>query len=442
MLGEGLRAGLRYMGIETRPVCFVEREAYPASVMAARMEEGSLDPAPVWPDLLTFDARRWTGAVDGIVAGFPCQDLSLAGRRAGLDGKRSGLFFNILDIADDCGAWFLFLENVSGIASATASVVDEAEGALEERAASRVLGELAERGWNAEWLTLSASDVGASHRRERWFCFAWRPMADAECTERRPVSSTGIGSQQGHDSGRPETHRGAGKPDQVSDNTACPRCDGARGRAAADCESRECLLGEGCEDMAHAKCARWSEAWRRPEQHAGREPEPRCEPLGHPGLQHQHLQQRPEGAEHQGTSSELADASRTRSQTWLPGQDSRERGVAGVAEHDCHARGPFFAPGPADPAWRDILTSRPWLAPAISIEEQHDAQAAFAAAQSDVRGEPDGLAPRLDFDARAQRLKCCGNGVVALQAALAFVVLARRAGLKPNSPHSAGFILD
>lgn len=93
-------------------------------------------------------------------------------------------------------------------------------------------------------------------------------------------------------------------------------------------------------------------------------------------------------------------------------------------------RGPFFAPGPADPAWRDILASRPWLAPALSIEEQHDAQVAFAAAQSNVRGAPDGVAARLDFDARAQRLKCIGNGVVALQAATAFVVLARRAGLK------------
>lgn len=174
MLGEGLRAGLRYMGIETRACCFVEREAYPASVLAARIEEGSLEPAPVWSDLLAFDGTAWRGAVDGIVAGFPCQDLSLAGRRAGLDGKRSGLFFDILDIADDCGAWFLFLENVSGIASATATAVDEAEGALKERAASRVLGELADRGWHAEWLTLSASDVGASHGRARWFCLAWR----------------------------------------------------------------------------------------------------------------------------------------------------------------------------------------------------------------------------------------------------------------------------
>lgn len=187
MLGEGLRAGLRHLGIAHRTICYVEREAYPDSNLAARMQEGSLDDAPIWTDLLTFDATAWRGAVDCIVAGFPCQDLSLAGRRAGLDGARSGLFFNILDIAHDCGAQYLFLENVAGIASATASVVDEAEGDLEERAAARVVGELADRGWNAEWLTLSASDVGASHGRERWFCLAWR-MADTTSRNRRELA--------------------------------------------------------------------------------------------------------------------------------------------------------------------------------------------------------------------------------------------------------------
>lgn len=174
MLGEGLRAGLAHLGRTHRTVAYIEREAYPASVLATRMAEGSLDDAPIWPDLLTFDGAAWRGAVDCIAAGFPCQDLSLAGRRAGLDGARSGLFFNILDIADACGAWLLFLENVASIASATATVVDEAEGTLDERAAARVLGELADRGWHAEWLTISASDVGASHGRARWFCWAWR----------------------------------------------------------------------------------------------------------------------------------------------------------------------------------------------------------------------------------------------------------------------------
>lgn len=210
MLGEGVQAGLGYLGIETRCVCYVEREAYAAAVLAARIESGALDPAPVWSDVCTFNARRWHGAVDCIVAGFPCQDLSVAGRRAGLDGARSGLFFEVLRIADDSGAELIVLENVSGIASATASVVDEAEGELDERAAARVVGELADRGWNAEWLTLSASDVGASHGRERWFCVAWRHVADAARHERNGFedgpSRSGrrvceAGDQLGHASG-------------------------------------------------------------------------------------------------------------------------------------------------------------------------------------------------------------------------------------------------
>lgn len=178
MLGEGLRAGLDYLGIPYRSVCHIEREAHAASVLVARMEEGSMDAAPVWADVTTFNARQWRGKVDCVVAGFPCQDLSVAGRRAGLDGARSGLFFEVVRIADDCGAWLLVLENVAGIVSATASVMDPEEGELDERAASRVVGELADRGWNAEWVSLSAADVGASHGRARWFCIAWRNVAD------------------------------------------------------------------------------------------------------------------------------------------------------------------------------------------------------------------------------------------------------------------------
>lgn len=180
MLGEGLRAGFAHMGIKTRTCVHVEREAYAASVLVARMEEGSLDAAPIWSDLCTFDATAWRGKVDCVVAGFPCQDLSVAGRRAGLDGKRSGLFFEVVRIAEGSGAWLIVLENVSGISSATATVMDEEEGELEERAAARVVGELADLGWNAEWIVISASDVGASHGRARWFCLAWRDVADAE----------------------------------------------------------------------------------------------------------------------------------------------------------------------------------------------------------------------------------------------------------------------
>ena len=242
MLGEGLRAGFGYLGLETRTCVHVEREAYAAAVLVARMEEGSLDAAPVWPDLCTFDARAWRGKIDCVIAGFPCQDLSVAGKRAGLDGKRSGLFFEVVRIAADCGAWLMLLENVSGIASATASVMDAEEGELDERAASRVVGELADCGWNSEWITLSASDVGASHGRARWFCLAWkldnsdgagkkRPgrtklgaysgredVDDTKRSERRPPCSRSIGRQQRDDGRRSETHSRTGIASEVLAN--------------------------------------------------------------------------------------------------------------------------------------------------------------------------------------------------------------------------------
>ena len=184
MLGEGVRAAFEFFGWQHRTVCFVEREAPAAAQLVALMESECLDAAPVYSDMLTFRGRDWRGKVDCVIAGFPCQDLSVAGKRAGLDGKRSGLFFNVLDVADDCGAWLLILENVAGIASAAATVMDEAEGELEERAVSRVLGELADRGWHTESLTLSASDVGASHGRERWFCLAWREVDNSTGSRR------------------------------------------------------------------------------------------------------------------------------------------------------------------------------------------------------------------------------------------------------------------
>lgn len=213
MLGEGARAAFEFLGHEHRTVCYVEREAAAAAQLVCLMEAGALDPAPVWSDLLTFDGAAWRGCVDLLIAGFPCQDISIAGRRAGLDGKRSGLFFNILDIADACGAWGLVLENVSAIATATATAVDEAEGALDERAAARVVGELADRGWDAEWITIPASDVGASHGRARWFCFAWRAVDNAGCVQRRA----------GHEQSGPTTAEAGGH--QSHDGAADRGCD-------------------------------------------------------------------------------------------------------------------------------------------------------------------------------------------------------------------------
>jgi len=400
MLGEGLRAGLDYMGHTNRTIAYLEREAYAASVLVARMEDGSLDGAPVWPDLLTFDGQPWRGVVDCIAAGFPCQDLSLAGKRAGLDGARSGLFFNILDIADDCGARYLFLENVAGIASATASVVDEAEGALEERAAARVLGELADRGWDAEWLTLSASDVGASHGRARWFCWAWRQLENTK----------GHGRPKRQDDGRGNV---AGKcaPWGAGDaGNECPAMDNpGRVQRRAGHEQDRSSIAEAGEHKAHDGTT-----------DGGVE-------LGDTRLQHQYLQQRQDGVEYQGAGERMADAERVGSERWRDAGNVARTGsdIEGEAREwqrrrpaadggDCTMG--LFAPGPADNRWPGILASQPHLTPALSKE-----------AESILCGAPDGLARGLDFSHRAQRLKCVGNGVVALQAATAVVQLFRRA---------------
>ena len=352
MLDEGLHAGLGFLGIRSRTVMYAEREAYPVSVLEARMEEGSLPPAPVWfGDLCELDASQFYGVVDCIVAGFPCQDLSLAGRRAGLDGKRSGLFFEVVRIARDCGARYLFLENVAGIASASATVVDEAEGALDERAAARVLGELADLGWNAEWVTISASDIGASHGRARWFCWAWRLE--------NPVSH---GAPK-----RPQEQRGDAQ------GIRAPKCAGDSGDAGT------------AMDDAKSRSLR----------------------------EHQHHQRESAGNGNCPTSAgdELADTSST-------GREGREQLGAlhgnrggekahGSTEQLCV---PLFAPGPADPAWPGIIQQWPHLAPALEPSFHRMA---------------DGLAYDMD-DCRPQRLKCCGNGVVAAQASFALVGLVRR----------------
>lgn len=136
---------------------YIEREAFAAAVLVARMAEARLAPAPIWDDVCTFDAKPWCGLVDLVAGGTPCQDLSLAGKRAGLDGSRSRLFFEHVRIAVECEAPFFFWENVAGAA----------------RVVPRVVEYLEARGYRCVWGTLKASDVGAPHQRARVFLLAY-----------------------------------------------------------------------------------------------------------------------------------------------------------------------------------------------------------------------------------------------------------------------------
>ena len=120
--------------------------------------------------------------VDILTGGFPCQDLSLAGRRAGLqDGTRSGLWSEFARAIEEIRPRLVVIENVRGLLSAKASngmeYDDEVVGALNGRSAltaiGAVLGDLADLGYDAKWTGIRASDAGAPHQRFRIFITAF-----------------------------------------------------------------------------------------------------------------------------------------------------------------------------------------------------------------------------------------------------------------------------
>lgn len=148
----GLDLAARAVGIRT--ACYVEWDPYAQGVIMSRMRSGELDDAPMWDDVTTFDGTAWRGKVDIVFGGFPCQDLSFAGKRAGIvEGARSGLWRHFARIVGEVGPRLVLVENVPGLL---------ANGGL-----GVVLGDLATLGFDAEWFVLSAADVGAPHRRER-----------------------------------------------------------------------------------------------------------------------------------------------------------------------------------------------------------------------------------------------------------------------------------
>jgi len=108
----GLDLGLHLACHGYRTVGHVERDAYAAAVLVARMEDAALDPAPVWDDLATFDGRPWRGAVDIVTAGYPCQPFSVAGKRRGVDDPRH-LWPHVARIIAETEPSFVFLENVA-----------------------------------------------------------------------------------------------------------------------------------------------------------------------------------------------------------------------------------------------------------------------------------------------------------------------------------------
>ena len=153
-----------------RTVCAVEWEAYAASVLCARQNDGALPAFPIWDDVRTFDGRPWRGIVDVVSGGFPCQDISAAGKGAGIEGERSGMWTEMARIIGEVRPRFAFVENSPMLTS---------------RGLGRVLGDLAALGYDARWGVLGAVDAGAPHKRDRIWIVAdaagFGPQGQREC---------------------------------------------------------------------------------------------------------------------------------------------------------------------------------------------------------------------------------------------------------------------
>jgi DNA (cytosine-5)-methyltransferase 1 len=174
----GFSLGLERSG-GFKTVAFCEIEPFPRRVLKKHWPD-----VPIYEDVRTLTAERLAAdgiSVDAICGGFPCQDLSVAGKRAGIDGERSGLWSEYARLIGEVRPRVVIVENVAGLLSGPSEQPGQWFG--------RVLGDLASLGYDAEWRVISASDVGAPHRRERVWLVAY---PDRE----RALQSKGLVSYQ------------------------------------------------------------------------------------------------------------------------------------------------------------------------------------------------------------------------------------------------------
>ena len=194
--GGGLELGIELALPSARTVCVVEREGFACEILASAHERLGLGAPVGWTDLRTFDGRPWRGVVDCVAAGIPCQPHSTAGKRLGARDERN-LWPDTARVIRECGAPFIFLENVGGAVAFFGE---------------HVINGLEAMGYRVEAGLFSAEEIGASHGRERLFVLAYAPrlcesgqgredrrggrgteragasVADAGCSERRKAA--------------------------------------------------------------------------------------------------------------------------------------------------------------------------------------------------------------------------------------------------------------
>lgn len=155
--GGGLDHGFKLALPNARIVCCVEFEAFACEFLASQMQEAYLDDAPIWTDLKTFNGKPWSGVVDCIIGGYPCQSDSIAGKRRGKSDPRY-IWPDFFRIIKEVKPWLLFLENVPNHLNIG---FNEIKQSLEDIGYSVTAG------------LFTAQEVGANHLRQRLFILAY-----------------------------------------------------------------------------------------------------------------------------------------------------------------------------------------------------------------------------------------------------------------------------
>lgn len=158
----GLELGLKRVIPSTRVVCWVEWDLHRIAVLQARMEEGRLDSAPVWTNLYTFDGKPWSGVVDCVVAGYPCQPFSVAGKQTG-DDHPEHLWPQVLRAVTEVAPEWVLLENVPNHLQIGFDAVRD---------------DLHELGYRVEAGLYSAFEAGGSHKRLRLYALCRKAVGD------------------------------------------------------------------------------------------------------------------------------------------------------------------------------------------------------------------------------------------------------------------------
>jgi DNA (cytosine-5)-methyltransferase 1 len=408
----GIDLGLRRVLPACRTIAHVEIEAFAIANLVSKMEEGLMDPAPVWTDLHTFPFEKFRGLVDILSGGFPCQPFSQAGARLGVEDPRH-LWPSILNGIRRCRPSVVFFENVDGIATAASP--------SHESVLHNVLCDLEGLDYRATADLYTAQEVGAPHARKRWFILGVANSDDADESGQRSEQSK-----------RPPSGDAAGDRSDLADphdNTRRGAAEVRRSQYALRSQPDRC--GEELADTGSARC----EGDQRI-----RETREEGQPGGHATECGEHVAD--------SFSASRAEGQQRRVDRGLPEESARLRGREDEGEtgQESGGRGEHVADsnscgGGQDPEHREQWTG--WTIesssdsgrmhtgtdeegtrwPAPPGLEQH-AWEEPRTTQPRLGGATDGAATELDPTLnRVERLRMLGNGIVPDQAARAFATL-------------------